>query len=97
MLRMTLLAVFSLGGCATKLPNAYLNVVNSPGLHLKGYNIAKDYDSEGRVIKSAKPRYITARNAQEFLEILNKGVWVSNDDWAKIKVSLRDARRACEK
>lgn len=92
-----LLMAFSLTGCATKRPDAYLNIVNSPALHLKGYNIKKDYDENGNIKKSAQARYISARSASEFLEILNKGVWISNGDWAKIKVSLAEAKAECMK
>lgn len=92
-LPMTLLTAFSLFSCAhIRRPNAELCVVNAPAAHLKCYNVAEDYNEGGYLKPRATAKFFRAENVHD----LNKGVWMSNADWAKIKVWISDLRRAYE-
>lgn len=83
----------SLSGCATiAKPNANLCVVNAPAQHLKCYNLSTDYTDDGNVRASAKPKYFRAQSVED----LNKGVWMSNGDWAEVKKWIRELRKAYE-
>jgi hypothetical protein len=89
----TLFLAFSLSGCATiAKPDANLCVVNAPARHLKCYNLAADYNDDGNIKASAKAKFFRA----ETVEDLNKGVWMSNNDWAKVKGWIRELRKAYE-
>lgn len=88
-----LLTVFSLISCASiERPDANLCVVNAPAKHLKCYNLKTDYDMNGQILKSAEPKFFRA----ETVEDLNKGVWMSNAHWAKVKVWISRLRKAYE-
>lgn len=80
-------------GCATiAKPDANLCVVNAPAQHLKCYNLKTDYTDDGNIRASAKAKYFRS----ESVEDLNKGVWMSNGDWAKVKGWIRELRKAYE-
>lgn len=82
-----------LSSCATiSKPNAHLCVVNAPAAHLKCYNLSTDYNDDGNIKNTAKAKFFRA----ETIEDLNKGVWMSNNDWAKVKVWIRQLRKAYE-
>lgn len=96
MRQMTLLTVFSLliSGCASiERPDANLCVVNAPAQHLKCYNLKTDYDQNGQILKGAEAKFFRA----ETVDDLNKGVWMSNADWSKVKVWISRLRKAYEK
>jgi hypothetical protein len=82
-----------ISGCATiAKPDANLCVVNAPAEHLKCYNLKTDYTDDGNVKASAKAKYFKA----EVVNDLNKGVWMSNSDWAEVKKWIRELRKAYE-
>jgi hypothetical protein len=88
-----LLMVFSLVGCASiKRPDSELCVVNAPSQHLKCYNLLHDYDGQGRLKKSATAIFPPAKTVYD----LNKGVWMSNLDFAELKLYIHDLKRAYE-
>lgn len=89
----TLFLAFSLSGCATiAKPDANLCVVNAPAKHLKCYNLSTDYTDDGNIKASAKAKYFRAQSVED----LNKGVWMSNSDWAEVKKWIRELRKAYE-
>jgi len=93
MTRYLAFSVLLLGACATiAKPNANLCVVNAPGRHLKCYNLSTDYTDDGNVKASAKAKFIRIETTGD----LNKGVWMSNADWAEVKKWIRELRKAYE-
>lgn len=89
----TLFLAFSLAACSTiKKPNANLCVVNAPAQHVKCYNLSTDYTDDGNVRASAKAKYFRAATVTD----LNKGIWMSNGDWAEVKKWIRELRKAYE-
>jgi hypothetical protein len=86
-------SLFLLTSCATIVrPDANLCIVNAPAEHLKCYNLKHDYNKDGTIKKSAKAKFFTAQKVED----LNKGVWMSNNDWAKVKGWIRELRKAYE-
>jgi len=88
MTRLTIFSLFILSACATR-PDANICVVNAPAGHAKCYNLYYDYNDKGNLLKSAKPTFKPAKSVYD----LNKGVWMSNDDWAKVKVWIQNLRQ----
>jgi hypothetical protein len=89
----TFFLAFSLSGCATiAKPDANLCVVNAPAEHLKCYNLNTDYTDDGNLKKTSKAKYFQAKSVYD----LNKGVWMSNSDWAEVKKWIRELRKAYE-
>jgi hypothetical protein len=83
---------FSVGCSTINKPNANLCVVNAPAEHLKCYNLKTDYTDDGNIKKSARAKYFQAATVND----LNKGVWMSNGDWAEVKKWIRELRKAYE-
>lgn len=82
-----------LASCASiERPNAELCIVNAPALHLKCYNLSEDYHSSGKLKNNATAKYLPAKTVED----LNKGVWMSNNDWAQVKGWIRQLRKAYE-
>lgn len=86
--------VFSLSGCATiRAPDTDLCIVNAPAKKRKCYNLAMDYQSDGRLKPTAKPVY----RPVEKIEDLNKFLVVDSptgteDGQARLKAYIRALR-----
>lgn len=92
MRKLTTLCLAFSGCAAIERPNAHLCVVNAYAEHIKCYNVATDYDDNGELKKSANAKFGPAKTVMD----LNKGVWMSNSDWAKVKIWIHELRAAYE-
>lgn len=100
---MTLLMGYStilvLTSCASiKRPNVDLCIVNAPNKVRKCYNMERDYDENGRLIRGAKAVY----RKNESVEDLNKGLFVDSDTGpedglARLKAYIKELREEQEK
>jgi len=87
-----LLIIFSCACAHIERPDAEMCVVNAPAEHVKCYNLKHDYSQSGSLKRDASPSYKKARSVHD----LNKGVWMSNADWAEVKAWISELRRAYE-
>lgn len=83
--------LFILGGCsqAIKRPDSNILIINAAALHLKGYNILKDYDSNGNLLADAVPIIYPVTSLKDI------NGWACTDPQKglpNIKTSLSDAR-----
>lgn len=97
MLRMMLFVSFSLLtiGCGVERPDTNLYVVNAPFEQAKGYNLKRDYDSEGNLKPGAKAIVIKVNSHYD----LNKFVCTDPTGFANLKAYLqkmREAYRNCQ-
>jgi len=90
-MRLIILLIIS-SACATR-PDADICVVNAPAAHLKCYNLMHDYNLDGTLKGSARPTYKRAETVQD----LNKGVWMSNEDWAIVKAWIQRLREGARR
>ncbi len=87
----TVFSLLLLVSCAgVERPDALVCVVNAPAENIKCYNLKEDYYETGKLKKSAKAKYFKANDVYD----LNKGVWISNNDWAKVKVWINQLKEA---
>ena len=91
-MRLMILSLVFSGCAAIERPSAHVCVVNAYAEHIKCYNLATDYDENGQLKKSANAKFGPAKTVMD----LNKGVWMSNSDWAKVKVWISELRTAYE-
>lgn len=91
----TLSIIYSLvllcSACGTvERPDADICVVNAPGKKLTCYNLKHDYNQDGTLRPGAKPKFKPISS----IDNLNKGVFMTNADWAEVKKWIAELRVA---
>lgn len=92
-LMISFLACSFLIGCASvERPDGYVYGFNHPAMKLRGYNIKKDFNSDGTRKKNSVPKEVKLNSCSE----INGYIMQSPQDWEKTLVWIRQMREAYE-
>ena len=88
---MTFWAAYSISGCGgVERPDTNVCVLNVELMHLKCYNLKRDYNDDGNLKPGAKPTI----NSISGLSSLNTFVMTDPDGWANLKAYIRKLRES---
>lgn len=88
------LAVFIAGCNDVTRPDTSFCTANVKFLKQECYNLLRDYDKDGKLLKDAKPEIRTYLSATLMLDALDKSENTDPVGWANLKTYLKELRAA---